>query len=332
MTSRRVLLVSPVFHGYWSAIAGALQARGHEVTVHCYDAPVSLRGRVENKLIHDLPERWRRTAAADSMTDRAVTALRNVRPDVIIVVKGDQLGSDWWNEVDRSGAARVTWFYDELRRMRYSAEDLLRIGPIASYSPLDVASLTEMGARAQHVPLAYDSRISRIAQTQQLITFVGARYPSRQDVLQRLYRAGVPVRAYGKTWSRRPLDVLRTRQFSHPGIPAGPDLNRQAAYGIMEGSSATINVPGDQDGFTMRTFEASGVGALQLVDRSDVQRHYAVGSEVLVFDSFDELLHYSRRALRDTAWAANIRAAGRRRTMAEHTFDHRARTLEQLWG
>ena len=33
----RVLLVSPGFHGYHSAIASALTARGHDVTTHVYD-------------------------------------------------------------------------------------------------------------------------------------------------------------------------------------------------------------------------------------------------------------------------------------------------------
>lgn len=331
MNPRRVLLVSPVFHGYWRAIAQALQARGHDVSVHCYDAPGSLRGRVENKLMHDLPERWRRVSAANSMTDRAVAALRAAGPDIVVVVKGDQLGGDWWDEVDRSGAARVTWLYDELRRMRYAVEDLLRIGPIASYSPLDVDRLSAMGVTAAHVPLAYDSRISHVAQSQKCVTFVGARYDSRQATLRSLHRAGVPVRAYGKTWSRHPVNVLKTRQFSHPGIPTGPDLTREAACGVMAGSSATLNVHNGQDGFTMRTFEAAGVGALQLVDRLDVQRHYEVGSEIVAFSSADELVESARRALKDTAWAANIRAAGHKRTMAEHTFDHRVATLEDLW-
>ena len=33
----RVLLVSPVFHGYHSAISAALAARGHLVATHVYD-------------------------------------------------------------------------------------------------------------------------------------------------------------------------------------------------------------------------------------------------------------------------------------------------------
>ena len=43
------------------------------------------------------------------------------------------------------------------------------------------------------------------------------------------------------------------------------------------------------------------------------------------------LLHRNRRALRDPAWASGIAAAGRARTLAHHTVDHRVREMEALW-
>jgi spore maturation protein CgeB len=100
----------------------------------------------------------------------------------------------------------------------------------------------------------------------------------------------------------------------------------------MAGAAATLNIHGDQDGFTMRTFEASGVGALQLIDRSDVARHYEPGVEILPFSSVAEIVDLVGRAHRDPYWAARVRAAARDRTLAEHTFAHRARDLEEMWG
>ncbi|HET8931717.1 MAG TPA: glycosyltransferase, partial [Acidimicrobiales bacterium] len=102
--------------------------------------------------------------------------------------------------------------------------------------------------------------------------------------------------------------------------------------GMMAGATATINVHGDQDGFTMRTFEASGVGALQLIDRPDVGMHYEPGVEILTFDSAAEISELVARAHREPRWATRIRAAARKRTLAEHTFAHRARELEDLWA
>jgi spore maturation protein CgeB len=310
MISRRILLVSPAFHGYWRSISTALQSQGYEVVVHCYDEPRNFKEKVKNKLLHDLPEKLRWSTAAAAMTRKAIWALREARPDVVVVVKGDQLESEWWTEVARSGVARVTWLYDELRRMRYTRELLTQIGPIASYSPLDVATLVGWDLLAIHLPLAYDHRVVVQPEPQSAITFVGARYPARQRVLHDLKAGGVPVKAYGRTWSRNLLDVASTRQFKDPGIPAGPDLPRERAYGVMAGSPATLNLHGDQDGFTMRTFEAPGVGALQIVDRAEIEQFFAVGAETLAFGSNEELIELTQRAL----------------------SDHRARVLESIWA
>ena len=72
-------------------------------------------------------------------------------------------------------------------------------------------------------------------------------------------------------------------------------------------------------------------GAVQLVDRADVSRHYEPGVELAVFGSPEEAAELAHRAATDRAWADGLRVAGRARTLAEHTFVHRARDLEDLW-
>ena len=49
MTDRRVLLISPAFHGYHEAIAASFEARGHTVTRHVYDEHVGLASRVGHR-------------------------------------------------------------------------------------------------------------------------------------------------------------------------------------------------------------------------------------------------------------------------------------------
>jgi spore maturation protein CgeB len=332
MKGRRILLVSPVFHGYWKAIRAALETRGHRVETHCYDLPASPAQQLGNKLLHELPERFRPAGIEHRMTERAVSALVQAKPDVVLLVKGDQLGADWWDALAAKRLPRVTWLYDELRRMRYTAEQLRVIGPLVSYSRQDTDHLSRIGVTVQHLPLAFDDSLSIPRVQEDHVSFIGARYDGRERLLKELADAGVPVRAYGRTWSRHPVDIARTRMFSSAGVPAGRDLSRDRAYGVMRASPATLNIHGDQDGFTMRTFESSGVGAVQLVDRADVSAFYDVGKEVLVFRSSEELAELCRRAMTDRSWAAKIRSAGRRRSLAEHTFAHRVAVLEKLWG
>lgn len=331
MTQPKLLLVSPIFHGYWQTIADSLTKLGYQVKTHVYDAPGNLAERVSNKIIHDLPAGFRPASVEQRVTDKALDVLRDYRPDIVLTVKGDTLGSVYWEALSASGARYASWMYDEMRRMRFTDADYRIMGPIASYSPEDVKTLRARGLDALDVPLAFDSALEIKPYACEDISFVGARYPGREATLRALVEAGIPVRAFGKQWSRHWWDMARTRNFKDSGVPAGRDLDRSTAYGAMQSSPATLNIHGDQDGFTMRTFEAAGVKGLQIIDRLDVERYYIPGEEVLVYTSPEELVEISQRVFKDKAWASKIRQAGYRRTLAEHTFDVRVKTLEQLW-
>lgn len=332
---RRVLLVSPVFHDYWRSIARGLEDNGLHVAVHCYDEHVGVVAKARNKLLYEGLDRLR-PGAGTARFERAATegaraALRRERPEVVVVVKGDLLTEAFWDDVARSGAAQVLWLYDELRRTRHDPARLVDLGPVASYSADDVAALRAAGGVARHVPLAFDPFYGDVRIPSRDVVFIGARYPGREALLTEAAAAGVPIRAVGNDWSHRRVDRLRTWSWDRPDLPASPSVSRLVGSGLMAGALATVNIHGDQDGFTMRTFEAAGVGALQLIDRADVEVHYEPGTEVLTFASVPELVDLVDRATREPRWAARIRAAGRRRTLAEHTFAHRARDLEELW-
>lgn len=330
------MLVSPVFHGYWRAINGALAARGHEVTSWRYDERPGTLAKARHKIIHEARDRrggeeGSRRASAE-MTETAVAVLKAARPDVVVIVRGDGLGDDFWQAVADLGAASIVWLYDEMRRTTWTPERLATIGPIATYSPLDARDLAAAGVDADYLPLAYDSRATWTARESDEVSFVGARYPNREVLLRGLVDKGVPVRAYGRDWSGHLVDRLRTWRLGSPTIPAGRDLDREHAYGVMAGSPATLNIHGDQDGFTMRTFEAAGVGGVQLVDRPDVVSLYEPGREVLTFETADEAADLIARIRADRPYAESIRRAAQARTAAEHTFDHRVAALERRWA
>lgn len=330
----KVLLVSPRFHGYHASIAAALAARGHGVTTHVYDGNGGILGRTIHQLRHELPHkvgagshrRLRRT-----QTERAADAVRRTRPEAVVIVKADTLGTEFWEAL--AGLPRITWLYDEVRRTHWTTDRLSAAGPVATYSALDASAFARAGLDARHLPLAYDHRLVPDPTSSRMpyVSFVGARYPTREVVLSLLHAQGVPVRAFGRDWSGHPVDRLRTWRIRTPTIPSERDLSRAAAYDVMAASTATLNLHGDQDGFTMRTFEAAGVGGVELVDRKDVGELYQPGTEVLTWTTPDELVDLCRRAVGDRQWTDSVRTAARRRTLAEHTFDHRVAVLEDAW-
>lgn len=326
----KILLVSPAFHGYWHAIADALTQLGHEVSAHRYDAP-DLRGRIANAVAERMQGAMARRAA-ESASELAAAALLRIRPDAVLIVKGDALTATWWDALSRSRARSSVWLYDELERMQYDVETLQSLGAVMSYSTKDVSTLQSWGISAAHLPDGFDSLTPFTSRRSGRVSFIGARYPERERLLQMLEANGEDVEAYGREWSRHPWDVLRTHRWKGAGLRAHRDVTRADYYGVMAGSVATLNVHGaGHDGLSMRTFEAPGVGGLQLIDRPDVASHYEVGKETLVFTSDEELRDHLARVRREPSWAEAIRTAGRARTLAEHTLVHRMREAVARW-
>ena len=252
--------------------------------------------------------------------------------DAVLTIKGDVLGGEFWDALDAQHTPRATWLYDQLGAMHFSQEGLPRLGGIASFSRTDSEQLKQAGFVSCHLHLAYDPTFEPTGRRDSGVVFVGARYPAREQLLLGLQGAGISVRAYGRSWSHHPVDRMRTLDLRRPDIPSGRELERRTAHHVMEAADATVNIHGSQDGYTLRTFEAGGVGALHLIDRPDVGDLYEPGVEALVYDGVEELTELCRRATVDRAWADDVRRRGRERTLAEHTFVHRARHLEALFA
>lgn len=331
----KLLLVSPAFQGYWKSIASAWEQLGYDVETHCYDAYKTPRDKIRVKAEFELRDRLGLDGMAARKkleTTRAQQAVRDTRPDYVFVIKGDTLQEPFWAEIERAGAKKQLWLYDELRRTEWGEDRLRAVGHIASYSREDTKTLTGQGFDTAHLPLAFDPDKPFVPVPSREVNFIGARYPKREQQLVYLHEHGIPVRAYGRTWSSHPVDRLRTWMEHKPVVPAGRDLPLDEAWGRMAGAAATLNIHGDQDGFTMRTFEACGVGGVQLIDRPEVSEFYEPGVELLPYSSDEELLELAQRATKDFSWGAKIRDAGRKRTLAEHTFLSRMKEADAWWG
>ncbi|HEV7822149.1 MAG TPA: glycosyltransferase, partial [Burkholderiales bacterium] len=81
----------------------------------------------------------------------------------------------------------------------------------------------------------------------------------------------------------------------------------------------------------MRLFEATGVGAFLLTDFKDnLDTLFAPDREVAVWRSIDDCLAAIGRSLSDDDGRAVIARAGHARTMAQHTYRHRAAEILRL--
>jgi spore maturation protein CgeB len=124
---------------------------------------------------------------------------------------------------------------------------------------------------------------------------------------------------------------------NHPqALPASSPLHRcfqgevwgADMYQVLQRSRITLNSHIDlagREAGNMRLFEATGVGAFLLTDFKDnLDTLFAPDREVAVWRSIGECLKSIDQYLRDDDGRAAIARAGQARTMAQHTYRHRA--------
>jgi hypothetical protein len=154
------------------------------------------------------------------------------------------------------------------------------------------------------------------------IVVPGNMYAYRLRLLERLDAANIPLRLYGPPWARwLPQDLMR--------LHTGEYLRYGQKAAVLRGAAAVLNPlhPGEIT-VNWRLFEGAGCGALVLNERRDqLSDFFDVGTEVLAFDSFDEVVDQARWALAhlDEGHAMGDRASSR--AHRDHCYEVRLREL-----
>lgn len=203
---------------------------------------------------------------------------------------------------------------------------------VATYCRASVPVFRQMGFRnVQWVPLAADPALHRMdtipARFTYDLTFIGARRPEREHVLTTIIRhfPRLKLGVWGTDWHRSQSRALR------PFIQARPLRGRAYAETLNRGR-INLNCI-DSTCFpaaNMRFFEVPIAHALQLSSACpEFDGEYVDQQHGLSYADTDTLLNRVEWAMQHEANA--IRREGFRHTLAHHTYDHRARQIEQLF-
>lgn len=103
-------------------------------------------------------------------------------------------------------------------------------------------------------------------------------------------------------------------------------------YRIYGASKIVVNRHGEvAEGYSnnMRMFEATGMGALLLTERSkNIEMYFQPGDECLEYVSADNAVHQIKSYLNTPTFLADVADRGQRRTLAYHTYDKRLVRVE----
>jgi spore maturation protein CgeB len=196
-----------------------------------------------------------------------------------------------------------------------------------SQLPTTVEFFRTLGVRAEVNHLAFEPAIldtlppAPVADVD--VSFVGSISVDHQ---QRVALLEAVARRYDlKLWGNRPqaLPASSPLHRCFQGEVWGTDM-----YQVLRRSCITLNSHIDlagREAGNMRLFEATGVGAFLLTDFKDnLHTLFAPDREVAVWRSIEECVSRIDHHLRDDDGRAAIARAGQARTMAQHTYRHRA--------
>jgi spore maturation protein CgeB len=196
-----------------------------------------------------------------------------------------------------------------------------------SQLPTSVQFFRALGVRSQVNHLAFEPAILDALPAAPAadvdVSFVGS---ISLDHRQRIALLEAVAERYDlKLWGNRPqaLPASSPLHRCFQGEVWGADM-----YQVLRRSRITLNSHIDlagREAGNMRLFEATGVGAFLLTDFKDnLDTLFAPDREVAVWRSIDESLKRIGHYLRDDDARATIARAGQARTMAQHTYRHRA--------
>ncbi len=341
----RILVVGHRWSAGWSeSCAEALRALGHEVTLTYYNTGVPALEQRAASLLRPLgtipfvlraARRYaaRRAQAGPARWANLMHLAGRLRPDRIIVLRGETIPPDVYQAWRATGARLACWWLDDPFRREGAvpnriAEAMPLIDLFAVFDRSYLTPVRQAGAvQAIHLPCAVDPvrfPPGRGGPRQWDVSFVGTFSRDRGLRLARLRHLRLGI--WGPGWSDA-REQLGPRWSS---IYRGTAAGRQAAH-VYHRSAICLNLHHQQTrdgGLNMRTFEVLAAGGFLLSDYvRGMESLLQPGEEVVCFDSDEDLSGQVDRYLRDDPARAMIAAAGHRRVLAEHTYRHRMAAL-----
>jgi hypothetical protein len=250
--------------------------------------------------------------------------IEEFRPDLIINQDVFYVGTDVIRRIRRIGNPTII---GQVGIVPSRGEDWKVYDLMISLLPAVVRSFRTLGIRAEVNHLAFEPAVLDALPAAPVsdidVSFVGTVSVDHQQRIALL--EAVAGRYDLKLWGNRPQTLPASSPLHRcfQGEVWGTDM-----YQVLRRSRITLNSHIDLAGHeagNMRLFEATGVGAFLLTDFKDnLHTLFAPDREVAVWRSIEDCLDVIGRSIGDNIGRAAIARAGHARTMAQHTYRHRA--------
>ncbi len=335
-----VAVVGPVYGGSLPIaryVVSAMEQLGHRVTwvdhsLHhaSYEAMGAIQSRRNQQILQG--------GFGDLLARFTLARIAEDPPDLVLALAQAPMSLGVLQQLRSKQFLRAIWFVENHRHLTYWQQvaggyDYWFV--IQRGACLD--ALRAAGANhVSYLPMAADPTVHRPMELSEAelrefgsdVSFVGAGYGNRRDILPSLLTPEWSFKIWGNEWEG--ADALR------PVLQRdGGRVDTITCMKIFNASTINLNVHShtgrgfdpEGDFVNPRTFELAACGAFQLLDRRTLLPELFEDHELAAVSSSEDLPAHVRRWLHDGPGRDAIRAAARARVLSNHTYVHRAKAL-----
>jgi spore maturation protein CgeB len=290
--------------------------------------------RLGANLLHLDPDRagWLERLVRRDLEHRVATALDQHSPDLVLIAGDGLLTADSVDTLRKGRGARwVQLLDDELNDSASASREAMEYSHVFVGASGALAAFDTHGVKhAHYLAMGCDPSVHKPLSARgpfrANVVFAGAATPRRERFLQELVEFGLAL--WGPGWRKTSL-----RDYCRGELPSTEDFVRAYA-----GATVAVNVhrtgaedrKRDGSGVNRRAFEIAAIGVPQVVDaRADLQRHFEEGSELLVYNTAEELKGQVKRAMQEDKYRDRLAAGARQHALHQHTYMHRMHELLQ---
>jgi hypothetical protein len=222
------------------------------------------------------------------------------------------------DEVLSEGTVTAGWMADCANRIPHPDYSIFdRIFYFDTFMKPFLKALYGDDARMCFLPLAVNENQyhNRKKERKNRLLFAGSCTEERLKMFHQLNR-------------RVPLDVIGPKYRRFYGSMSGWRLSPGRLNNLYNRYAACLNVnqkPNTVNGLNFRPFEATAAGGLVFnEDVADLSNAFEPQKKIVTYRSIDELIEKFSSLSKDERKRRKIAESGRKRTLNEHTFTHRA--------
>jgi spore maturation protein CgeB len=273
---------------------------------------------------------WIERLVRRDIDQRVKAALAQQAIDLVLVVGNGLLSADTASELRRGSSAKWVQLLDEdVAQPDEASSEAMAYDHVFVGSTGGLSRLQQRGiVHGHYLALGCDPSVHKPLRARGVfranVVFAGAASNRRERLLTELVEFGLAL--WGPGWRRTGL-----KDYCRGELPNHEDFVRAYA-----GATVAVNVhrsgpedrTGDSTGVNRRTFELAAIGVTQVVDaRPDLPQHFEEGTEVLIYNTPEELKGQVKRAVQEDKYRERLAGNARQRALRHHTYMHRMADL-----